>query len=145
MTRKITVGLHRKIGQPNYGSLGASCEIEVVLEDPEFNNADLLATRIEQAYGTCRQSIARELATAPHERSTEVTEPLGPSGDHAVPARSATEAQVRAIRAIASKAGVQLASELTRRFGVRSPVQLSIRQASQLIDELKSQLEGTPA
>jgi hypothetical protein len=57
--------------------------------------------------------------------------------------RQATEAQIRAVRAIASKAGVQLASELEARFGVGTPSQLSLSQASQLIDDLKSQL--TPA
>jgi hypothetical protein len=38
---------------------------------------------------------------------------------------------------------VQLASELEARFGVGTPSQLSLSQASQLIDDLKSQL--TPA
>ncbi len=52
----------------------------------------------------------------------------------------ATDAQVHAIRAIASKAGVSLASELEQGYGVRNPNQLTIAQASQLIDSMKQNL-----
>jgi len=59
--------------------------------------------------------------------------------------RAATEAQVRAIRAIASKARISLASELEQSFGVQSPNQLTVAQASQLIDSLKQGLAPLPA
>lgn len=140
MDHKVTVGLQRKVGQPNYGSLGASCTVEVHLNDAELTDAAVLAGKIEQAFATCRQSIAAELAANqpdPHAMPHQPDANCQPTG---VPRpRSATEAQIRAIRVIASKAGVQLASELASRFGVRSPSQLSLNQASQLIDELKSQ------
>ncbi len=59
--------------------------------------------------------------------------------------REATDAQVRAIHAIASKANVSLASHLDSEFGVASPKQLTLRQASDLIEALKGRLDQTPA
>jgi len=47
---------------------------------------------------------------------------------------------VRAFRTIASKANIHLASQLTDDFGVGVPQQLTIRQASDLIEKLKGQL-----
>jgi hypothetical protein len=44
------------------------------------------------------------------------------------------------IRPLAPKAGLSLASELEQGYGVRSPNQLTIIQASQLIDSLKQNL-----
>ena len=52
---------------------------------------------------------------------------------------------MRAIRAIASKARISLASELEQGFGVQSPNQLTVAQASQLIDSLKQGLMPSPA
>jgi hypothetical protein len=45
---------------------------------------------------------------------------------------------VKAIRAIASRRRIDLAALLRERFGVQTAESLGIRQASDLIDELKS-------
>jgi hypothetical protein len=52
---------------------------------------------------------------------------------------------VRAIRAIASKYRLSLTSELQDRFGVTLPTDLTISQASQLIDAMKQDLSPSPA
>ena len=52
--------------------------------------------------------------------------------------RPATASQVKAIRAIASRRRIDLAALLRERFGVQTADSLGIRQASDLIDELKS-------
>ena len=155
MTHKVTVGLQQKIGQPNFGSIGASCSVEVHLDDDEAIRPDLVTARVRQAFAQCRECIAKELSL--HELSPPseaVTRPVAnaeakrvpdrySSTDHAP--RVATEAQVRAIRAIASKARISLASELEQAFGVNSPNQLTVAQASQLIDSLKQGLTPLPA
>jgi hypothetical protein len=52
--------------------------------------------------------------------------------------RPATASQVKAIRAIASRRKIDLVGLLRERFGLTTADELGIRQASNLIDELKS-------
>ena len=52
--------------------------------------------------------------------------------------RPATASQVKAIRAIASRRRVDLVGLLRERFGLQTADELGIRQASELIDELKN-------
>ena len=60
--------------------------------------------------------------------------------------RPATASQVKAIRAIASRRRIDLVALLRERFGLQTASSLGIRQASDLIDELKSDdQDGTSA
>ena len=52
--------------------------------------------------------------------------------------RPATTSQVRAIRAICSRRKIDLMGLLREKFGIQTADELGIRQASDLIDELKS-------
>ena len=52
--------------------------------------------------------------------------------------RPATASQVKAIRAIAARRKIDLVGLLRERFGLNTADELGIRQASNLIDELKS-------
>ena len=127
MTHKVTVGLQKKIGQPNFGSVGASCNIEVLLDDDEANYPEVVANRVTQAFAQCNACIEKELAqhASPPSQDTTAVSGANVSADRSHPTpiksaersnpRQATDAQVRAIRAIASKAGLSLASELERR------------------------------
>ena len=56
--------------------------------------------------------------------------------------RPATVSQVKAIRAIAARRKIDLVGMLRERFGLTTADELGIRQASNLIDELKGD-EGT--
>jgi hypothetical protein len=60
--------------------------------------------------------------------------------------RPATASQVKAIRAIASRRRIDLVGLLRERFGLQTADELGIRDASNLIDELKSDdQDGTSA
>ena len=67
-----------------------------------------------------------------HERNPARRIPSQPSP------RPATVSQVKAIRAIASRRRIDLVGLLRERFGLQTADELGIRQASELIDELKS-------
>jgi len=122
MTHKVTVGLQQKVGQPNFGSIGASCSIEVHLDDDEAVHPEVVTSRVRQAFSQCRDCITKELSlhevVEPNESSSREREPRPAASRPTTersrtsdrPQRTATEAQVRAIRAIASKAGVSLVS-----------------------------------
>ena len=63
MPLKLNVGLSKKIGQPDYGSLGASCHLEVELDQSlVFHDLDGLHERIQNVFAACRQAVTDELA-----------------------------------------------------------------------------------
>ncbi len=147
---KVNVGLAKKVGQPDYGSFGATCNVEFEL-DGGFDNgsSEHFQNAVRRAYLACRQSVESEIATTQSGAT-------GPGGQHAEPAnrvashtngsnghvRNATSSQVRAIFAIANRNRVDLPSLLGSRFGVSRPDDLSIGDASSLIDELKNPAGG---
>jgi len=63
MALKLCVGTSQKIGQPDFGSLGASCEVEIELS-PSLLQDDLDAfhRHVRNAYVACRQAVNDELA-----------------------------------------------------------------------------------
>jgi hypothetical protein len=64
MPIRVQVGLSQKRGLPNYGSLGASCHLEIELSDEAiFHDPELLPRRLQEAYSTCRLAIASELSS----------------------------------------------------------------------------------
>src|SRR5438046_980968 len=63
MPLKLNVGVSRKVGLPNYGSVGASCAVELELEPLVFHDAATLQDRVQEAFNACRDAVDRELHT----------------------------------------------------------------------------------
>ena len=86
MTLKLTVGISKKVGQPNYGSLGAQCQLEYDLDVTLLvQDLEQFHQRVRQAYQACTQAVEDELAR--HRRGLAVTEPV--SGPQAAASSSA--------------------------------------------------------
>jgi hypothetical protein len=160
MPVQLDVGVTRKVGEPNFGSRGASVNLKVELDSAVVGEPQRLQQEISRLFGLARQSVDRELqdggcATAlPAQHiqnghrvnGQQTATPTGSDNGAATgwqrngrSVRPATASQARAIRAIASRCSVDLDQLLGERFGVAQPEQLSLAAASGLIDELKGQ------
>lgn len=63
---RLNVGTNRKIGQPDYGSAGASCNLELELDTTLFQDLDGLQHVVRRAYAACNQAVNDELARLTH-------------------------------------------------------------------------------
>src|SRR5262245_55461618 len=98
MTLKLNVGYSKKIGQPDYGSLGASCNIEVELDQYlVFHDLDGLHAKIKQVFVAARQAVQDELHR--NESGPTATSPQnGNSGQHAASGNGQANSQRRSGR-----------------------------------------------
>ena len=152
---KLNVGVSRKVGQPDYGSVGASCNLEMELDSALLErDLDGFHARVRDAFIAARQAVHDELARvqAPVEFVQPTPAPPAPtngrgngnghpSGGPAQRTRSgkpATDRQVKAILSIARQQHADLAGLLAQDYGVPRPEDLTIKQASELIDMLKA-------
>jgi hypothetical protein len=154
MAVKLSIGLQKKIGLPNYGSLAASCYVEFEV-DRTLIETDTVGfqEKVRGTFGVCQQAVTEQLARQqanesrscnghahPNGRRHEQRSNGSANGQHAK--RPATASQSRAIRAIAKRQQFDVSQLLTNRFGVQRPEDLSVSDASALIDELKTLTNG---
>ena len=149
MPTKITVGLCKKRGLPDFGSIGASCKVEIELDAHVLEgDPNKFRQHVRRAYNACRESVEAELMRGSvaepgddHESNDSQHPGRNGSSSGNGSRRAATQSQVRAIHAIAGRNHVGLAPILER-FKVRAVTDLDIRDASTIIDELKSNMTG---
>ncbi len=148
MTEKITIGLQRSIDSTAGEALQATVQLELEI-DGDIDQIDNSQFRegVLRAYGRCRQALEVGLTSQPRDKApsnlrppelAEVTPMNHGNAGTSIPKRQATANQIRAIHAISKKSGVDLYELLFNQFGVTYPNLLSIGEASQLIDQLKS-------
>jgi len=147
MPLKLNCGFSRKVGEPDYGSRGASVNLELELEFGLVNEPDRLQERIRQLFRLAKASVDDELngngqQPSNGQQSSNGQQANGNGQRRQTNGRPATQSQVRAIHAIANRQRTDLGSLLRERFGTDQPADLSISEASQLIDELKASTNG---
>ena len=171
MSVKLNIGLSRKVGEANYGSRGASINLEVELDNGVLNDPGQLRERVHDLYVLARESVDEELQrpadAGPGEfsfangngqgRTTNgAANGNGHSNGHAANGHSsngsssnngqhgrvevarATQSQIRAIFAISKRQGLDPHTLISERFRVHKMEDLTIREASSLIDDLKN-------
>ncbi len=154
---KLHAGVSKKVGLPGYSSASASCTIEAELDSSLLQDHEGFQVVVRRAYQSCEQAVQDQIARLTSE-GPEVTQPqeiievrtqptISGAKVTRIPAgrfsnqpspRPATASQVRAIRAICARRKIDLLSLLRDRYGLTTADELGIRQASNLIDELKS-------
>ena len=160
MPLRLNVGVSRKVGLPDYGSVGASCNLELELpQDLLERDLEGFHARVRDAYVSAHQAVHDELARLhagaqagppehprddprpddraardrPETNGRRADAPRG-SGDRRPSARAATARQVAALVALARRAGADLEGLLHGQCGVARPEELTVRQASRVID-----------
>ena len=161
MPLKLNIGLSKKVGEANYGSRGASINVEIELDSAIVGEPDRLQERIRQMFHLAKQSIDEELhapvepASSHGNNSTsgQSRHSAGPNNGQRQSSNGngrrtsnpppATASQVRALHAIANRQRLNLEAALRDRFNVDRPDALTIAEASEMIDEMKN-LSATP-
>ena len=155
---KLHAGVSKKVGLPGFSSASASCTIEAELDSSLLQDHEGFQTVVRRAYQSCEKAVADQIARLTCDGPDESSQPqeivevrtaptiTGASVNRIPTAqfstqpstRPATASQVKAIRAIAARRKVDLVGLLREKFGLTTADELGIRQASNLIDELKS-------
>ncbi|WP_165253239.1 hypothetical protein [Paludisphaera soli] len=131
---KMTVAYSKKIGLPDYGSLGATCGLEVELPEPDPHAAAGAFERAARAaFAACARAVQDEL-----DRRRETGAVARSDDRRARRRRPATDPQLRALRAACDRRRLDLAGVVSERFGVDDPEALSVVEASRLIAELRT-------
>ena len=132
---KLNAGFSRKVGEANYGSRGASVNVEPEVESSLVSDGSALLDRVRRLFALARQAVDEELAKDAPPPSTNGQASASRTE------RPATGGQFRAIRAIAEQIGVD--PQYAARGSTDEHLeQLSVQQASQLIDELKARQQA---
>lgn len=140
MPLSINVGLSRKSSE-NYNSSGCSINVTAELDQALLARPAELQSQIAALYGQAESALARQADQAPAQPQPRRTAPAGRNGDaRPVPA---TASQQRAIQAICRRLGTDPDFEAQQLVGM-SFAELTVKQASQLIDGLKA-AESAPA
>ncbi|HEV2968438.1 MAG TPA: hypothetical protein VGY55_00525 [Pirellulales bacterium] len=152
MPLKLNVGLSKKVGQPNYGSLGASCHVEIELDQSLiFSDLDGFHERVRNTFVACRQAVQDELSrfdgAATGDTSADArgrgsaNGVLSDNGSHCNGnVYRASEKQVDYARQLAGQIrglGIRRLETLANRLHHRPLADLSSLEASTLIDALK--------
>ena len=167
MPMKLNVGLSRKVGEANYGSRGATVNLELEVDSTLASEPERLQERIRELFGLANASIDEELhveptqsaaksqrstaqpatpprqqhATGRNEASRSTTNGYRSNGNGRQPTNNpppATASQIRALHAIANRQGLNLEAALQERFDLSDAATLTVAEASQLIDELNA-------
>jgi hypothetical protein len=155
MPLTLNVGLTRKIGLPNYGSVGATCAAQLELEPLVFYDMETLQRRIQEAFYVCRRAVDEELS---RNHSPEPTAPLisgpdrlqpgvgreAPEGPTPQPSL-ATSRQLDFMYHLARQIrdlGCQRLELLTQHVHGHPLVELTAAEASRMIELLKELRSG---
>ena len=154
MPLKVNIGASKKVADQNYGSRGASVNLEMELDASLVSEPAKLQEKIRYLFGLARQALIEELnGSNSNGHAPQSNNGSGNGNGQPKPAngngngngtqrtggqRQATQSQVKAIHAIARNRRIDVAQFLNERFHVSNPYDLTIKDASQAIDELKA-------
>jgi len=160
MPMKLNVGLSKKVGLPDYGSLGASCHIELELNNGLLDGGSSgFQAEAQRAFAACRQAVDDELArhhiAGMHQEPEQTPAPKNGNARGATngngsqptgsPAHRASGKQLSYIEQLAGEIrdpGPRRLEGLVQQMFQKPLADLSSLDASTLIDTLKQVKAG---
>jgi len=152
MPLRLNVGVSKKLGLPAYSSVGASCNLEVELENGILRDPAGFRDQVQGAFLAAQRAVDDELDRLQGQSSHDQPHEVVPTNGHQLthgkpptrseprfdrPGKPATPNQVKAIVSIARRQHADL-DGLLHDLGVARPEDLSLAAASRLIDQLKA-------
>ena len=136
MAVKLSVGLQKKVGLPDYGSLGASCHVEFEIDRSLLDNdLDGFHQKVRGAFAACQQAVSDQLTRQQSDQPAS-----NGNGHNGNGGRGATEKQLTYVRQLAGQIkglGVRKLETLSQNMFGKPLAALSSLDASGLIDCLK--------
>lgn len=156
MPLTLNVGVNKKIGLPDYGSLGTTCHVEVEVDSGLiFDDLDAFHHKVQQAYVACAQAVNDELArqqgsTLPASQPqplarTNAAATNGNGHSNGSNGTSASQKQLNYANQLAGQIkglGVRRLEGLADKMFGKPIAGLSSLDASSLIDTLKAIKDG---
>ena len=153
MPLKLNIGLSKKIGQPDYGSLGASCHVEVELDAALLqNDLDGFHRHVRSVFVACQQAVNDELSrhsespATSHGNNGQSNGNATAQGSNNGTSYRASDKQLNYAQRLASQIpNLGRLELLVDQMFNKSINDLSGFEASSLIDQLKAMKEGQVA
>ena len=152
MALKLNVGISKKVGLPGYGSLGASCNLEIELDQSLlFENLEGFHQRAKQVYTACCHAVTNELARQQETAAAEVpnghaeADVTSDASSNGHEGHRASPKQINFLEHLAGQIrslGVCRLEELVETLFSKPLADLSNLEASRLIDLLKNVKSG---
>ena len=144
MPLKLKIGISRKIGLPDYCSLGANCQLELELDSALLSQDPVgLGDQARWAYVACSEAVAdalqRHRPADPHHARQGVGMPNGRSAHRFTPSPATARQREYLQQLVAQIPGLDSSGleALSLQCCGRGLAELERREASQLIDALR--------
>src|SRR5215207_5042542 len=82
MPLRLSVGVSKKVGLPEYSSAGAHCDLEVELDAGLLEDLEAFHERVRDAYVACHQAVNDELARLRDQTMSPGAAPVAPADSH---------------------------------------------------------------
>ena len=142
---KLNVGLSRKVGEANYGSRGASVNLELEVESGLATESDALRDRVRQLFRMARAAVDEELNGSGQANGDSRSRTNGHSASNGN-GRQASDKQLTYARQLAGQIpglGARRLESICQTMFGKPLAELTTRDASGLIDTLKEIKAGT--
>ena len=135
MALTVEVGLSRKVAR-NFASDGVSVNLRAEMDQSLLSREGEFLKQIASLYDKAQAALDRKLGVEPQDSVSQPPPAVAPRTE-----RPSTASQMRALRSMSQRVGLDL-DEIAQTETGRSCDQLSIREASTLIDLLKNRQNG---